>query len=530
VKAARFRVAALLALTLTVAPIVGSEADGRRWWSYVAALANDDMRGRNTGTPEHLKAAQYVATEFQKAGLVPAGTEQFFQPVQLRAWKIVEPECSLTLIRNGSPQPLVLGDDAFFARGTRPAESVEAALVFAGYGLTVPEMGFDDFAGLDVRGKVIVMLGGGPSAIPGPLKSHYQNARERRRFLQRAGVVGTVTIQNPRTADIPWSRSALARVQETMEIVEPVLSDDTGLKIAVTLNPAHADDWLADSGHTVKELLDLVDQGQPLPHFPLAVSLRAHAEIQERYLDSQNVVAVRPGVDPGLKNEYVVLSAHLDHLGVGEPINGDSIYNGAMDNAAGVASLLDIAHTLFDTKARTRRSLLFLAVTGEEKGELGSQYFAAHPTVNGHGLVADLNVDMFLPLYPFHLATVYGLQESDLGDTVREIAKTLKIEVQDDPAPQRNVFIRSDQYSFIRQGVPSLMVAFGNKKGSREEQMEHDWLKSRYHAPSDDLDQPVDRQAAGEYNNLILKLAEAVADSDSRPQWKQASFFRRFAQ
>jgi Peptidase family M28 len=521
---------AALVFSAAIALLAAAPPDGKRWWSYVEALANDQMRGRDTGSPEHLKAAQYVAAHFEQDGLTPAGTQGFLQPVKFKAWKIVEPESSLALIRGGTIEPLALGEDAFIGRGVAPAESVEAPLVFAGYGLTVPEMNYDDFAGLDVRGKIVVMLGGGPSNIPGPLKAHYQNGLERRRFLQRAGVVGTVTIQNPNTADVPWSRSALARFQESMELADPTLAVADGQKITITVNPAHAGKWLEGSGHTLDELLALVAAGKPLPRFSLVPSLRARAKIATRELESQNVVAVWPGADPLLKNEYVVLSAHIDHVGVGEPINGDSIYNGAMDNASGVATLMDIAQDLHDQKIQTKRSLLFVVVTGEEKGLLGSRYFAAHPTVNSKSMIADLNTDMFLPLYPLHILTVYGLHESDLGDTVRKVAQSLDVEVQDDPAPQRNVFIRSDQYSFIRAGVPSIMTDVGYKKGSKEEEIEKDWLKNRYHAPSDDLNQPVDLQAAGQYNRLILTLAESVANTPARPQWKPDSFFRRFAQ
>jgi hypothetical protein len=521
-----------VALVLTAALLLCAEAppDGKRWWSYIEALANDQMKGRDTGSPEHLKAAQYVADHFQKAGLTPAGTQGYLQPVKFVAWKIVEPECRVDLIRGGKAEPLALGEDAYITRGAPPAEFIEAPLVFAGYGLTVPEKSYDDFAGLDVRGKIVVMMGGGPADIPGPLKAHYQNAHERSRFLLRAGAVGTVNIVNPSTSDVPWSRAALARFQEAMELADPTLAAPVGLKIAIVMNPAHAGKWLEGSGHSVDQLLALATAGKPLPHFPLVPTLRAKTKIQKRELESQNVAAIWPGTDPALKNQYVVLSAHIDHVGVGEPINGDAIYNGAMDNASGAASLLDMAQTLHDQKIQTKRSLLFVAVTGEEKGLLGSRYFAAHPTVDSKSMVADLNMDMFLPLYPLHVVTVYGLNESDLGDTLRKVAQSLDVEVQDDPAPQRNVFIRSDQYSFIRVGVPSLMMDVGFKKGSKEEEIEKEWLKNRYHAPSDDLNQPVDLQAAGQYNRLLLKLAETVADQPARPQWKPDSFFRRFAQ
>jgi Zn-dependent M28 family amino/carboxypeptidase len=528
------------AVAFAALTFAASAPDGKRWWSYVEALANDQMRGRLTGSPEHRKAAEYVAQQFQKAGLKPAGSnpndkDGFLQPVKFHAWKLVEPESSLELIRNGRPERLTLGEDAIIARGSPPAPSVEAPLVFAGYGLTVPEMKFDDFAGLDLRGKIIVIFGGGPSDIPGALKSHYQYTLERARFLKQAGVAGVVTIQNPHTADIPWSRTSLARFQEAMNLADPALNGAADLKIAVTVNPDRADRWLEGSGHTFAELLALVDAGKPLPHFPLVPTLRAKTKIEQRDLESQNVIASLPGSnlpgsDPALKNEYVVLSAHLDHLGVGEPINGDSIYNGAMDNAAGVATLLEIANSIQEQKIKMKRSLLFVVVTGEEKGLLGSRYFAAHPTVNAKSMVADLNSDMFLPLYPLHLMTVYGLDESDLGDAVRRAAKALDVQVQADPQPARNVFTRSDQYNFIRAGVPSVMLEFGFLPASKEEALEKAWLKSRYHAPSDDLQQPVDLEAAARYNRIMLALTEAVANAPARPQWKPGSFFRRFAQ
>jgi Zn-dependent M28 family amino/carboxypeptidase len=223
-----------------------------------------------------------------------------------------------------------------------------------------------------------------------------------------------------------------------------------------------------------------------------------------------------------------VLSAHLDHVGVGEPIDGDKIYNGAMDDASGVAAILEIANELNQEKVTTKRSLLFVAVTGEEKGLLGSRYFTAHPTVEAKRMVADLNMDMFLPLYPFKVLTVYGLNESELGDAIRVIAKPMNIEIQDDPEPARNIFVRSDQYNFIRHGVPAVMTDIGNKKGSKEAAIEKAWLDKRYHAPSDDLKQPIDLQSAADYVEFMRRLALNVADAPVKPQWKPNSFFRRF--
>jgi Zn-dependent M28 family amino/carboxypeptidase len=240
-------------------------------------------------------------------------------------------------------------------------------------------------------------------------------------------------------------------------------------------------------------------------------------------------VAILPGTDPQLKNESVVFTAHLDHVGVGKPIKGDSIHNGAMDNASGVAALLDVAAILRDQGIKLRRSVVFLAVTGEEKGLLGSRYFALNPTVDPKGIVANLNTDMFLPLFPLKTLTVYGLDESDLGGDIRAVASTLGIATEPDPEPKRNIFIRSDQYSFIRQGVPALAFKVGFAKGSHEEEVAHRWLTERYHAPSDDLSQPVDKACAGEFDLLMARMLERVANRDTRPTWNANSFFRRFA-
>ena len=278
---------AALAVIAAAALYAAAVPDGKRWWSYVEALANDDMKGRNTGSAEHLKAAEYVAAEFARMGLKPAGERGFIQPVKFKGRKLVESGCSLELIRSGKAEHLTLGEDAIIGVRVDPADSVEAPLVFAGYGLVVPEARFDDFAGLDVRGKIIVTIAGGPSDIAPPLKSHYQFAGERARFLSQAGVAGVVTIQNPRSADIPWSRMATARFQEAMSLADTALSDDAGLKIGVTMNPEHADRWFAGSGHDLKELLALVDAGKPLPRFPLRPTLRAKVKVERRDLESQ---------------------------------------------------------------------------------------------------------------------------------------------------------------------------------------------------------------------------------------------------
>jgi len=260
------------------------------------------------------------------------------------------------------------------------------------------------------------------------------------------------------------------------------------------------------------------------------VSIAAKTKVEVTRIESANLVAKFPGTDPVLKDEYVVLSAHLDHIGIGEPINGDRIYNGAMDNGSGSSLVLDMADSFKKHPEKLRRSLLLVLVTGEEKGLLGSKYFAAHPTVATKSIVADVNVDMFLPIVPLKILTVLGLDESDLGDRTREIAQSFGVKVQPDPEPLRNVFIRSDQYNFIRHGIPSVMIGVGAEPGSPEQKVFKEWLTQRYHAPSDDVNQPVDLQTAAKYEEIIRGLLIKIASDDHRPQWKPDSFFRRYAE
>ena len=498
-----------------------------RWFSHVEALANDDMRGRETGSPEHRKAAEYVAEHFKKAGLEPAGTDGYLQPVAFRSRQINEAQSSLALVRAGKAEPVALGDEATFGMRIDPAPAVDAPLAFAGHGLQIPELKHDDFAGLDVKGKVVVYLSGSPKDVPGALAAHYQSAAERWNTLERLGAIGVISIANPRSMDVPWERSAPNRLNPAMALADASLDDTAGQQVSIAFNPARAERLFTGSGHTFAELLKIADEGRALPHFPLPAAVRAKVTVDTRNLDSHNVAGVVKGSDPALADEYVVLTAHLDHVGVGAPIGGDAIYNGAMDNASGIATLIESASTI--AAAKPKRSVVLVAVTAEEKGLLGSRYYALNPTVPKSAIVANINMDMFLPLYPLKSLMVLGLDESDLGDEIRAVAQEMGIGVRPDPQPQRNRFIRSDQYSFIREGVPALAMKVGFEPGSPEEKIDADWTRQRYHAPSDDLAQPIDRGAAVGFTEAIGRLSVRVANRATKPAWKETSFFKRFA-
>src|SRR5271156_485899 len=437
----------VLLLAISAAAQTAPYFDGQTWWNHIKFLADDKLEGRDTGSRGEREAQAYAVEQFKKAGVEPAGVHGFYQPVKFVSRQIVEQDCSLALIRDGKREALILGEDAIISTRVMPAPEVEAPLVFAGYGLKVPEKNYDDFAGIDVRGKIIVIFAGSSAEIPGALASHYQTAAERWKALRTAGAIGIVSLINPASMDIPWSRMALNRAHPSMDLDYPEFNETEGAKLTVTVNPASAEKFFAGSGHTFEEIAALGKDRKPLPHFPLTVSLAAKTKVEVTKIESANLVANLPGSDPVLKNEYVVLSAHLDHIGIGEPINGDRIYNGAMDNGSGSALVLDMAASLKKNPEKLRRSILLVLVTGEEKGLLGSKYFAAHPTVPPKSIVADVNVDMFLPIVPLRILKIEGIEESDLGTRAATIAQSMGIKPIPDPEPLRNAFIRSDQYS-----------------------------------------------------------------------------------
>jgi Zn-dependent M28 family amino/carboxypeptidase len=501
------------------------EARGKAWWSHIQYLADDKLEGRGTGTEGFAKAAAYVTDRFQKAGLEPAGALGYAQTVEFNVLQLDEANSSVEFVRDGKAKPVQFGEEGFLLPTSNSAP-VEAPAVFVGYGLNIPEGKYDDFAGFDLKGKIVVYVTGGPSSIPTSVKAHYQSSEERRKNLAAAGAVGMVVIPNPKAEEAPWSRSAGARFSQKMEL-QNTGNVAASPKFAMIANPAHADKLFVGSGHTFQEIVGMLGSEKPLPRFPLAVTIRAKTGVKRSTARSENLAGVLTGSDAKLQDEYVVISAHLDHLGIGEPVNGDNIYNGAMDDASGIASVIEIARAMQESNAKPKRSILFLAVTAEEKGLLGSEYFASHPTVKGK-IIADLNMDMYLPLFPLKYLEIQGLGESTLGDDVGVVAKEAGVIVQADKQPDHVRFIRSDQYSFIKKGVPSLAFKFGWLPGTPEEKQFNDWYKERYHGVKDDVTQPVDTAAAAQFNAILEKLALRVANADARPKWKSDSFFKRF--
>jgi Zn-dependent M28 family amino/carboxypeptidase len=529
------------------AAVPDDQAKGQAWWSHVKVLADDANQGRLTGSPGYMRAAGYVVDQFKSYGLQPAGLNgSFFQPVHFEVQRVLAEKSSLALVTKGLAEPLALGADAIISSRSPEPKSVDAPLVFIGYGLHLPDSGYDDFNSpalplASLRGKIVVYINGGPADLSGALKS-FARTSPFQKVLRDAGVVGTISIPTPKSMDFGWDRVASSASQpgmwlapqpgdENLAAKHPALADEHTPRFSAQFNPAQAEKLFAGTGHTFVELVALADAQKPLPRFDLGKSVRATVKTERTTVESPNIVARLEGSDPRLKQEYVLASAHLDHLGVGAAIGGKTIYSGAMDDASGVASVLETAKAISERAAhgeRPKRSILFVIFTAEEKGLLGSRYFAGHPTVPENEIKADINLDMFMPLFAFKKLHVQGLEQSTLAQDAEKVGAAHGIVIAGDPEPDRNSFIRTDQYSFVQAGVPALAMKFGWTAGSPEYKAWRAWLANRYHSTADDLNQPVDLEAAGQFNSFYADLVRTVADDPATPHYLPTSFFHRF--
>ena len=493
--------------------------DGKTWWHHVEVLAADDMEGRGVGSDGLSRAEKYVVTELEKLGIAPAGSTGYYQPVKTLVREVVPKESTAVLSHDGTVVPLTLGEDAVFTPSVDLASSIEAQLVFIGWGLRVPEKDHDDFAGLDLKGKIAVSMAWPPRNITGLLATHYLSDARRWERLRAAGAVGWIRFAFP-PAD--W-----ALVSGTMSDPTPGFSEDASIgasrgRLAMLFNPAKAEKLFAGTGHLGNELMATARAGQPLPRFDMPIRIRATVRTVTKSFESANVIASIEGSDPQLKNEYVVLSAHLDGHGVRAPIRGDAIFNGAIDNASGVAALLDIAAQLKSGAIRPRRSVLLAFFTAEEGGLLGSKYFIAHPTVPLRSIVANLNIDNVQVIVPLKAIEVLGMDDSDLGDSVRRVAAAHGVELDLDAR-----LGNSDHLGFIDAGIPAVKVNVGFPGDMAA--IEEKWRRERYHTPFDDLQQPINLESAAKYEEVLRALLLDVANNPRRIEWKPDSFYRRYA-
>jgi Peptidase family M28/PA domain len=504
---------------------------GDAFRAHVAFLADDLLEGRDTGSRGYDLAALYVASQLQAMGLEPAGAKgSWLQPVPLRQTRLLEGEVALEPKGGPSIKLKPLEDYLQFGDPVRTESRVTAPVVFAGFGVTAPEMAYDDYAGLDARGKIVVVLFNAPPRFPSEPRAHFASIRLKAANAVRHGAVGIIGV---RTTDdekrVPWERVAdedprsvhWLRPDGTPE------GDEPELRGSLLLSPTGARRLFASSPVPLEKVFEQAAQSRA-KGFPLPVTATIASRSEHSPMTSANVVGRLEGSDPVLKNTYVVYSAHLDHVGLGRPVNGDRTYNGAYDNASGVAVLLEAARALAALRVRPARSVLFVFVTGEEKGLVGSDYFAQNPTVPGDQLVANVNVDMPLLLYPLADIIAFGADNSSLLDVVTQAASRVGLTQSPDPMPAENLFIRSDQYSFVRRGVPSVFLVPGFRSSDPAVdggQVFQQFLQNDYHRPSDDLTRPMDLPSAERFIRANVLVGYAVASDPEPPRWKPGNFF-----
>ena len=518
-------VRSLLALPLLfAAPFAFAQAlppEQAQFRAHVAYLASDEMRGREPGTPEFDKAADYVVAQMKVLGIKPAGVDGgWFQPVTLVTVKPAGP-ATLGVTRGGKRAALDVATD--FAGIIDPANKVRALTgeaVFAGYGRTLEAGGADDFAGLDVRGKIVLLLLGNPrDAAPGGF-----NPVAKIKAAMALGAAGTILVEPTGAKGIPPFAMIAGFLAggETM-LANPdgsLMQEDEGPAPMAFLSVAGAEKLFAGSPIAWANVVAAQQAGTAVPRGALGASADFSIEAARTPISTRNVVGLIPGSDPVLKGQYLVLSAHLDHVGVGKPdATGDTIYNGAMDNAVGVASILEVSRAIKKSGKRPRRSILVMALTGEEKGLFGSAYFAAYPTVPKAALVGNINLDMPIFTYPLVDVVGTGAEHSSLGPSLAKAAKAVGLNVVPDPLPEENFFVRSDHYSFVKAGVPAISVDTG--PGGEGAAAIKEFLAKHYHKPSDQITLPFNWQSAATYVRMNYLLMRDLADADARPRWNK---------
>ncbi|PWT90754.1 MAG: peptidase M28 [Acidobacteria bacterium] len=501
--------------------------------SHVKFLADDLLEGRGTATRGYDLAALYVMTEFQQLGLKPAGKNgTFYQPIPFRKATTIRENCSFILIDKEGEHPLEYGKDYVMAADySRPQTSASAEVVFAGFGVTAPELKYDDYAGLDVKGEIVALLSNAPASFPVSARAHYNSALQKEKNAVAHGAIGIVTL---RTADDekrgPWDRVIRQNKLSGFHWKDPSGQPNNffpQIQITASLNKDGSTKLFAGSKSTFDEVSQQAKDNK-LHGFPLGfrASLKKESKLEEA--ESPNVIAVLEGSDPALKNEYIVYSAHLDHLGISDPVNGDPINNGAYDNATGVSSILEIARAYTECAKRPRRSILFIALTGEEKGLQGSDYFANYPTVPQKSIVADINVDMFMMIFPVADVVIMGAEHSSIGPIAEEAARTNGLKVSPDPTPEEVRFVRSDQYSFIKKGVPSIAMTAGQQSTDPSvngAEAIKQWLRTIYHSPQDDINQHFDWETGVKAIRASFLTGYRIANADQRPTWNPGDFF-----
>ncbi len=521
-----------------VAAVETAATDGaaERIRAHVHFLADDLLEGRVAGSRGYDIAANYVAAQFATAGLEPGASDAgWMQPLQLVEAGAVIPGAQIVVTRDGVSTALTVMDDFLPIPDTNAAESaVTASMVFVGFGVHAPELQHDDLAGLDLRGRIVVMLSGAPERFPSTERAHYSsNLTKYPEFIKR-GAVGVLIFLTPADNERnPWARTVQASWRPRMRWLDAqgVAADSfPQFKCVMSLSPAGAAKVFAAAPRTLGEVFAAASASKAQGFDLLATaSLKRQTLLGKR--SSANVLALIRGTDKRLASEIVVVTAHLDHLGKSAPIKGDGIYNGAVDNASGVAVLVEVARSLAGARSRPRRSVLFAALTGEESGLLGSDYLAKHPPLPGGKFVANVNIDMPVMLTAIADLVAFGAEHSDLGPLAARAAKAEGLALTPDPMPEETIFVRSDQYSFIRQGIPAIYLDHGVTALPRlpvvdTRALVDGFLRDNYHQPSDEISLPIHYPSLARLARVDARIVSEAASRSEPPRWNADSFFR----
>ncbi len=479
--------------------------------AHIRFLSDTLLQGRAPGTAGYDIAARYVATELEGMGLHPAVSGKWYQPVPLERAVTDEAASSFALTVNGKEQRLTDAKDYMLstwfatpASKDKKAESdVDAPIVFVGFGVTAPDQKYDEYAAVDVHGKLIATIYGAPSSFPSTERAYYSDGVIKAKNAVAHGATGVISIMLPED----WKRYPWEWLVPQIQMGEMHWLNKDGaphdffpqLKGYVLLNEKTAEALFAGAPKTLDQVFATAKASKPQA-FALPATARIHTVANTTVIESPNIVAELKGSDPSLRDQYVVYTAHVDHLGICPAVEGDNVCHGALDNASGTASLLEIARAYASLPKPPRRSVLFVFVTGEEMGLLGSDYFAHYPTVPLKSIVANVNIDGAPGAYfPMKDVVVLGSEHSSMSDEVNSAAKALGYDLSPDPMPEEVLFIRSDQYSFVLQGVPAVDITDGVKSTDPKVNgldVVKKWLVTRYHTPLDNMEQPIDFESA----------------------------------
>jgi hypothetical protein len=493
------------------------DADTLAWWHTTEALSNDAMEGRDTGSAAYQRAADRVAARFKAAGLKPAGENgSYFQSVPMHQIDVVPEGTSFTIVSDkGMVVKLDFLQEITIAASADLPATLEAPLTFRGY------CGKDAMA--DIAGKIVVCFGTQRQGLP--------TGGERIANARAGKAVALINVDDPYfSIEPPRWPYAYAR---SVAFVDPLHRRPSNTLPAMRISAGAFTKLLRGSDQDATAILKTGGAKQPLTSFEVPSKLRITTNLAQKDIASPNILAMFPGSDPKLKDEYVVIAAHLDGYGFGTPVSGDSLYNGTLDDAAYVALLIQMADDIKAGKLPApKRSILFAAFTGEEKGLLGSNWYVKHLTLPQPQIVADVNLDQLRPLFPLHILTAEALTDTTLGETARAIGKPMGIEIRPDMEPERGLLRRADQYPFLTIGVPAISFIFGYDAGTDAEKRYREWYQVRYHRPQDDLTQPMDFDAATKFDTFFYNLVEAIANDPKRPEFLPGSQFiaKRVAQ